>query len=37
MLGLGALALASLSAIMAAQSKRRRTRAARSPSDVQDG
>lgn len=36
MLGLGAIALASFSAIMAAQSKRRRTRAARSPSDVQD-
>jgi hypothetical protein len=37
MLGLGAIALASFSAIMAAQSKRRRTRAARSSSDVQDG
>ena len=36
MLGLGAIALASFSAIMAGQSKRRRTRAARSPSDVQD-
>jgi hypothetical protein len=37
MLGLGAFGLAAFSAVMAAQSKRRRTRAARSPSDDQDG